>query len=375
MTNKNSSVGMVSNIKDQFTHRWFEVAYSGGHVRQNVDIITPNGSGPFKLVVLVHGGGGALGSSRVCETMPYSNDFFYRVVARGYACANLNYRLANVVREMVAPGTGHLHPASKNDLLACISYLRTNAATYDIDPDNVVIAGFSHGGQMVLLAAADLATGNDWLKVGIAASPGTDNRLTVPPPLAGCPPETMTYIEYFQSMTLGQRTIANQVGCWNYTGTGCPNPNFTHDEEILQMQNASPVVMAADQTQCAVRLYVSGAELVSALNIEQEAAALKAVPIEYEVFVNGELAAAHQAVYDAAGIDYTENGTGIRTDHADYPGIADVWLDEIDYFMAHQIVRIERITNPGQIRTPSVLQVLSMPLISRPAQARTPTIV
>ncbi len=88
-------------------------------------------------LVVVHGGSWQSGDS---NQIPELNSY---LAARGYIVAALNYRLL----------PEHPFPAARDDLLAAIGYLKTNAADLGIDPRQFVLLGRSAGGQLALLVA------------------------------------------------------------------------------------------------------------------------------------------------------------------------------------------------------------------------------
>ncbi|MBE3577664.1 MAG: alpha/beta hydrolase [Limnochordales bacterium] len=91
-------------------------------------------TGPYPLIVWVHGGGWRSGSKenpRLALTM----------VSRGYAVASINYRLSHEA----------IFPAQIQDVKAAIRWLRANAAAWDLDPDRIGAWGSSAGGHLVAL--------------------------------------------------------------------------------------------------------------------------------------------------------------------------------------------------------------------------------
>lgn len=109
-----------------------------------LDLRVPAGSGPFPLVVWVHGGGWQ-GGSRL--PIPSAAT---RLPTRGYAVASIDYRLS---------GTA-VWPAQIHDCKAAIRYLRANASTYGLDQDRIAVMGSSAGGHLVaaLATMGDVAT-------------------------------------------------------------------------------------------------------------------------------------------------------------------------------------------------------------------------
>ncbi len=91
------------------------------------------------LFVLVHGGGFV-----DYDADARSAQFMYRYFRdRGYACASVNYRLADEA----------LCPAAIEDVKASVRFLRANADTYGYNADRIVIWGDGAGGYLAAMAA------------------------------------------------------------------------------------------------------------------------------------------------------------------------------------------------------------------------------
>jgi acetyl esterase/lipase len=122
-----------------------DVVYcSPGHRDLKMDLHFPSGTGPWPVVVAVHGGGWKSGDK---ADMDLSS-----LTARGFAVASINYRLY----------PEYTFPAMIVDVKCAIRYLRANASVYHIDPDRVALYGHSAGGHLVALAGlADKSAGWD----------------------------------------------------------------------------------------------------------------------------------------------------------------------------------------------------------------------
>lgn len=106
----------------------------GTHERNKLDLAVPKGTGPFPLLVWIHGGGWEAGDK---------NGFgpFATQLARGYAVATINYRFSKHAA----------FPAQIHDAKAAVRYLRANAKKYNIDAEKIGVGGSSAGGHLAAL--------------------------------------------------------------------------------------------------------------------------------------------------------------------------------------------------------------------------------
>jgi pectinesterase len=89
-------------------------------------------------ILIIHGGGWRSGNKSMHHPMAE------RLAAMGYVCFTPEYRLS----------TEALFPAAVHDIKAAISWVRKNAVTYGIDPEKIVAAGHSAGGQLAAFMGA-----------------------------------------------------------------------------------------------------------------------------------------------------------------------------------------------------------------------------
>jgi acetyl esterase/lipase len=90
------------------------------------------------VVLFIHGGSWMMGDKRE-QGRPMLHEF----VRRGWIAVVPNYRLA----------PRHPWPAQISDVTRALGWVKKNVATYGGDPDRVVIAGGSAGGQLAALVA------------------------------------------------------------------------------------------------------------------------------------------------------------------------------------------------------------------------------
>lgn len=92
-----------------------------------------------KLFVLIHGGGFIAGTAETKQTQLMY--LYFR--DRGYACATVNYRLAQEAG----------FPAAIEDCKSAIRYLRANADRYGYDAEHIAVFGESAGGYLATMCA------------------------------------------------------------------------------------------------------------------------------------------------------------------------------------------------------------------------------
>ncbi|HEY0306730.1 MAG TPA: alpha/beta hydrolase [Acidobacteriaceae bacterium] len=100
------------------------------------DAYIPNGTGPFPAILFIHGGG-------------WINGDRYQMIKLIKELANQGY-LAFTIDYDVDPVH---YPASFNESLAALRYMRDHAAELRLDPTRIAVAGSSAGGELAALVA------------------------------------------------------------------------------------------------------------------------------------------------------------------------------------------------------------------------------
>jgi acetyl esterase/lipase len=103
------------------------------------DLYVPKGSGPFPVLVALHGGGWVQG---VRSAFQYWGPY---LAARGYALFAISYRLAKTGQKTF--------PHAVHDALAAVQFVRGEAKQFKLDPDRVALMGASAGANLAGLAA------------------------------------------------------------------------------------------------------------------------------------------------------------------------------------------------------------------------------
>ncbi|GAA5177964.1 alpha/beta hydrolase [Niveibacterium umoris] len=136
------------------------LAYASTSTAQKLDLYVPAGSGPFPLVINIHGGGFMAGDKGMLDT-PVKD----ALLAAGYAVATINYRLSGEA----------IFPAAVLDAKAAVRFLRASAASYRLDPAHFAAFGQSAGGNL----ASMLGTTGDQAEFDDATlgNPGVSSRV------------------------------------------------------------------------------------------------------------------------------------------------------------------------------------------------------
>jgi acetyl esterase/lipase len=120
----------VSSIKNKY----IDLPYASLSESQKLDIYLPqNGTGPFPVILSVHGGGFMAGDKKDRQVEPMLSG-----LKRGYAVVAINYRLSGEA----------IWPAQIYDCKAAVRWIKANAQKYNLDADHIVAWGGSAGGHL-----------------------------------------------------------------------------------------------------------------------------------------------------------------------------------------------------------------------------------
>jgi len=135
------------------------VVYRPDSERGVLDIMLPEGAGPFPAVLCIHGGAWSGGDKSMMH--PFGEEF----LKLGIASLFPNYRLT---------GT-HPHPAQEQDIFAALEWAAANAERFRLDVTRFGITGASAGGHLTAL-------------VGLKATKKRDIGYTIRCMAPVCPP-------------------------------------------------------------------------------------------------------------------------------------------------------------------------------------------
>ena len=117
---------------------YLDIPYATRSPAEMLDIYLPtNGTGPFPVVIAIHGGAFWRGDKADGEEAPLMPGLH-----RGYAVVSVNYRLSQEAT----------FPAQIDDIKAAVRFVRANATKYHVDPNRIAVWGNSAGGYLAALA-------------------------------------------------------------------------------------------------------------------------------------------------------------------------------------------------------------------------------
>ncbi len=94
-----------------------------------------NAEGPCPGLIFIHGGAWKGGEREIYHL------YTYNFAQQGYAAATISYRLSDQAK----------FPAAVQDAKCAVRWMRANAETYGIDPDNIAVIGGSAGGHLAMM--------------------------------------------------------------------------------------------------------------------------------------------------------------------------------------------------------------------------------
>lgn len=153
--------GPIATISD------IQYGNSANGVSNLLDLYLPdNPVGKSPVIVWVHGGGLTTGDKGMAGQGT-------ALVKEGFALVGVNYRLA----------PDYYLPAQIHDVKAAIRWVRANADTYNLDPDNIGVLGGSAGA----ILAAGIGTSGDLgrLEGNVGNNLGYSSRVQAAVPMAG----------------------------------------------------------------------------------------------------------------------------------------------------------------------------------------------
>jgi acetyl esterase/lipase len=125
--------GFLSGYGGGLNPTYANLAYAKASPSEVLDIFLPTGSGPFPLLINIHGGGFLFGNKEDLD--PSVAKAFLKA---GYAVVSVRYRLSGEAR----------FPAAVNDVKTAVRFLRAKAVSFHLDPKQFVAFGQSAGANL-----------------------------------------------------------------------------------------------------------------------------------------------------------------------------------------------------------------------------------
>ncbi len=208
----------------------------GSYQSSKLDLFEPQGDTLARrpVVVVIHGGGFTSGSKEVVA--PFAQAF----AQRGYVALAINYRLAKGKEFNINdPDLPVAIRNAQHDTQAAVGWARKNASQYRLDPEKIIVGGYSAGAMTALYVAI-----SDAQKVAAAYSmsgmvlPGNFNAITDDdPPIIMLHGEKDMIVPYSMAVATQERIAAQGIinEFYSYPGVG---------HSIWSLANSHPRVYA-----------------------------------------------------------------------------------------------------------------------------------
>lgn len=197
-----------------------EYGQAGGE-RLLLDASVPDGTGPFPIAILVHGGGWSSGdksgSNRPGDGADIS-PWFEPLTQANFTWFSINYRLA----------PKHRWPACLEDVQTAIRWAKAHAAEFKGDPRRIVLFGHSAGGHLVCLAAT-LADESTRVQAVVGFAPVTNHEQDLPQ-RGGLSPSLQALLDRPKEVTPESLAILREISPLNHVKPGLPPFLLVHGD-------------------------------------------------------------------------------------------------------------------------------------------------
>jgi len=171
-----------------------------------LDANTPDGDGPYPVVILVHGGGWHIGDKAALYHIPTE-----KLTAAKFTWFSVNYRLSSP--------TVHW-PDCFEDVKTAIRWVKAHAAEYKGDPNRIALIGYSSGGHLVCLTATT-ADDDTRVQAVVGMSPPTDLEFDLVR-RGGLSSSLQTLLNRPQAVDDEARKILHEMSAINHVKPGLP---------------------------------------------------------------------------------------------------------------------------------------------------------
>ena len=178
-----------------------------------LDASVPDGTGPFPVAILVHGGGWSRGDKGGSSTPGDSADitpWFAPLTEAKFTWFSINYRLA----------PQNHWPACLEDVQTAIRWVKAHAPEYKGDPARIVLFGHSSGGHLVCLAAT-VAGPDTQVQAVVGFAPVTDHEQDLVQ-RGGLSTSLQNLLNQPKEVTPESRTLLRDISPINHVKPGLP---------------------------------------------------------------------------------------------------------------------------------------------------------
>jgi alpha-L-fucosidase 2 len=178
-------------------------------VALKLDTGSPDGEGPFPVVLMVHGGGWSSGDKAADFPQLYGP-----LKEAGIAWFTINYRMA----------PDHRWPTCAEDVETALHWVRDHAGEYKGDASRMAILGYSAGGHLAFWAATHTDVP---LKAIVGFAPPTDLELDLPT-RGGLSPSLVGLLNKPHELTPESRQLLHDISPLHYLKKGMPPVLIVH---------------------------------------------------------------------------------------------------------------------------------------------------
>ena len=244
-----------------------DIPFVPGHDHVKLDLMLPEGAGPWPVVVVVHGGGWFQG---------------HKEGFRAYGRMLDQWGIASVIPSYRLTGEAP-HPAQYDDVRSSLDWIAAHADEFSLDADRVGMIGGSSGGHLVdLVAFRGSKEGTLPCNVRCAMTIAAPTDLLLRTREQAARGHGLNVARLVGGSTEGKEDLLREISPTSYAHAGAPALLAVHGDadEAVPLHHSSMMVDA---------LRAAGAEAELLVLPGQGHGALRQVEDEYEPSIDAEI--------------------------------------------------------------------------------------